>query len=57
MTSNQLSIALELYEKKHPIAEICRTLKISRATLYRAIKLGERDQDSRTSKHVSTGKL
>jgi DNA invertase Pin-like site-specific DNA recombinase len=42
----QLGIALDLYEKRHPIAEICRTLKISKATLYRSIKTGERDQQS-----------
>ena len=44
MSENQLSIARDLYEKRHPIAEICRTLKISRATLYRSIKNGEREQ-------------
>jgi DNA invertase Pin-like site-specific DNA recombinase len=42
LTLRQRSIAQELYEKKYPIAEICRTLKISKATLYRAIKIGER---------------
>jgi DNA invertase Pin-like site-specific DNA recombinase len=46
LTGKQRSIALDLYEKRHPIAEICRTLKISRATLYRSIKIGERDQYS-----------
>jgi DNA invertase Pin-like site-specific DNA recombinase len=44
LTPRQLGIARELYDKLHPIAEICRTLKISRATLYRYIKTGERDQ-------------
>jgi DNA invertase Pin-like site-specific DNA recombinase len=44
LTGKQLSIARDLYEKRHPIAEICRTLKISKATLYRAIKTGERDE-------------
>ncbi len=44
LTYQRLSIAQELYEKKHPIADICRTLKISKATLYRYIKTGERDQ-------------
>jgi DNA invertase Pin-like site-specific DNA recombinase len=34
----QRRIAKELYEKRHPIAEICRTLKVSKATLYRSIK-------------------
>jgi DNA invertase Pin-like site-specific DNA recombinase len=38
LTVKQLSIAQELYEKRHPIAEICRTLKISKATLYRVLK-------------------
>jgi DNA invertase Pin-like site-specific DNA recombinase len=42
LTSKQLSIAQELYEKRHPIAEICRILKISKATLYRAIKTEKR---------------
>jgi hypothetical protein len=36
------SIAHDLYVKRHPIQEICRTLKISKATLYRSIKTGER---------------
>jgi DNA invertase Pin-like site-specific DNA recombinase len=39
LTGKQLTIARDLYEKRHPIAEICRTLKISKATLYRALKL------------------
>jgi len=34
LTGKQLSIAQDLYEKRHPIAEICRTLKVSKATLY-----------------------
>jgi DNA invertase Pin-like site-specific DNA recombinase len=46
LTSKQRSIAKELYEKWHPIAEICQTLKISKATLYRALKIGERNQQS-----------
>jgi DNA invertase Pin-like site-specific DNA recombinase len=38
LTARQLIIAQSLYsDKQHSIAEICRTLKISRATLYRAI--------------------
>jgi DNA invertase Pin-like site-specific DNA recombinase len=45
----QLSIARDLYEKRHPIAEICRTLKISKATLYRAIQIETRDQHSWSS--------
>jgi DNA invertase Pin-like site-specific DNA recombinase len=44
LTGRKLGIARDLYEKRHPIAEICRTLKISRATLYRSIKAGERLQ-------------
>src|ERR671914_898276 len=44
LTGKQLSIARDLYEKRHPIADICRTLKISRATLYRYIKTAERYQ-------------
>jgi DNA invertase Pin-like site-specific DNA recombinase len=42
LTGKQLSIARDLYEKRHSIVEICRTLKISKATLYRALKTGER---------------
>jgi DNA invertase Pin-like site-specific DNA recombinase len=38
LTGKQLGIARDLYEKHHPIAEICWTLKISRATLYRYTK-------------------
>jgi DNA invertase Pin-like site-specific DNA recombinase len=44
LTAKQLSIAQDLYDKCYPIAEICRTLKISRPTLYRSIKTGERQQ-------------
>jgi DNA invertase Pin-like site-specific DNA recombinase len=46
LTARQLLVAHDLYEKRHPIAEICRTLKVSKATLYRYIKTGERDQQS-----------
>lgn len=46
LTARQLSIAQDLYDKRHPIAEICQTFKISKATLYRSIKTGERDQQS-----------
>jgi DNA invertase Pin-like site-specific DNA recombinase len=38
LTAKQLGIAQDLYEKRHSITEICRTLKISKATLYRSIK-------------------
>jgi DNA invertase Pin-like site-specific DNA recombinase len=41
LTSRQLIVAQDLYDKKHPIVEICRTLKISKATLYRALKTGK----------------
>jgi DNA invertase Pin-like site-specific DNA recombinase len=44
LTARQLGIARDLYDKRHPIAEICRTLKVSKATLYRHIKTGEREQ-------------
>jgi DNA invertase Pin-like site-specific DNA recombinase len=47
LTPRQLSIAKALYtDKQHSIAEICRTLKISKATLYRSIKIEDRDQQS-----------
>ena len=49
LTGKQLSIAQDLYDKRHPIAEICRTLKISRATLYRSIKTGDRGQSPQYS--------
>src|ERR671915_387801 len=42
LTGRQLIVAQDLYDKHHPIAEICRTLKISKATLYRSIQIGER---------------
>jgi DNA invertase Pin-like site-specific DNA recombinase len=38
LTGKQLAIAMDLYEKHHPIAEILQTIKISRASFYRAIK-------------------
>ncbi len=38
LTPEEVGIARDLYEKQHPIAEICRTLKVSKATLYRALK-------------------
>jgi DNA invertase Pin-like site-specific DNA recombinase len=50
LTGKQRTIALDLYEKRHPIAEICRTLKISKPTLYRALKRGVKDQQSQQSK-------
>jgi DNA invertase Pin-like site-specific DNA recombinase len=46
LTARQLSIARALYnDKQHSIAEICQTLKISRATLYRSLKTGESTED------------
>jgi DNA invertase Pin-like site-specific DNA recombinase len=44
ITVQKRSIAKELYDSGHPILDICRTLKISRATLYRALKTGENHQ-------------
>ena len=43
ITVQKRSIAKELYDSGHPILDICHTLKISRATLYRALKTGEKD--------------
>jgi DNA invertase Pin-like site-specific DNA recombinase len=40
LTGRKLGIARDLYERRHPIAEICQTLKVSKVTLYRAIKNG-----------------
>ena len=45
LTPRQRSIARSLYnDPNNSIAEICRTLKISKVTLYRYIKSGEREQ-------------
>jgi DNA invertase Pin-like site-specific DNA recombinase len=44
LTGKKLSIAQDLYDKRHPILEICQTLKVSKTTLYRSIQTGERDQ-------------
>jgi DNA invertase Pin-like site-specific DNA recombinase len=44
VTVQKRSIAKELYDTGHPIMDICRTLKISRASLYRAIKSGDNGQ-------------
>jgi DNA invertase Pin-like site-specific DNA recombinase len=44
LTGKQLNIVSDLYDKHHPIADICRTLKISRATLYRYIEARGRGQ-------------
>jgi DNA invertase Pin-like site-specific DNA recombinase len=39
LTPKQLAIAKQLYQdKQHSIAEICNTLKVSKATLYRSLK-------------------
>jgi DNA invertase Pin-like site-specific DNA recombinase len=45
LRDKRVSIAQALYSNEgNSIAEICRTLSISRATLYRHIKTGEREQ-------------
>jgi DNA invertase Pin-like site-specific DNA recombinase len=44
ITVQKRSIAQELYNTGHQIADIYRTLKISRASLYRAIKTREKNQ-------------
>jgi DNA invertase Pin-like site-specific DNA recombinase len=44
LTGRKRSIARELYQRKHPIQEILRTLKISKATLCRSIKTGDTDR-------------
>jgi DNA invertase Pin-like site-specific DNA recombinase len=47
LRDKRVSIAQALYNnKQNSIAEICQTLKISKATLYRSIKIGQRDQRS-----------
>jgi DNA invertase Pin-like site-specific DNA recombinase len=43
ITVRNRSIARELYDNGHPILDICRTLKISRASLYRALKTERKD--------------
>jgi DNA invertase Pin-like site-specific DNA recombinase len=55
LTARQLIVAQDLYEKRHPIAEICRTLKISKATLYRALKSGEETGRSTSPSGYSIG--
>ncbi|HZA24888.1 MAG TPA: recombinase family protein [Dehalococcoidia bacterium] len=45
LTPRQIRIAQSLYDDpKNSIAEICRTLKVSKATLYRSLKTGDRHQ-------------
>jgi DNA invertase Pin-like site-specific DNA recombinase len=47
LTGKQLSIAQSLYDDpQRSVTDICKTLRISRATLYRSIKTGDRDQQS-----------
>jgi DNA invertase Pin-like site-specific DNA recombinase len=47
LTPQQINIAQSLYnDPKNSIPDICRTLKISKVTLYRSIKTRERDQKS-----------
>jgi DNA invertase Pin-like site-specific DNA recombinase len=50
LMGRKLSIAQALYtDKQHSIAEICQTLKISKATLYRAIQTELRDRQPGSS--------
>jgi DNA invertase Pin-like site-specific DNA recombinase len=45
LTQRQIRIAQSLYDDpKNSIAEICRTLKISKVTLYRSINTGKRER-------------
>jgi DNA invertase Pin-like site-specific DNA recombinase len=47
LRAKNVAIAQALYnDKQHSIAEICKTLKISKATLYRYIKAGTRHEQS-----------
>jgi DNA invertase Pin-like site-specific DNA recombinase len=47
LTDRKLSIAKQLYnDKQHSISEICQTLKISRATLFRSLKIKVKDLQS-----------
>src|SRR5687768_11429486 len=47
LNAKQLSIAQSLYDDpQRSVTDICKTLRISRATLYRSIKTGDRDQQS-----------
>jgi DNA invertase Pin-like site-specific DNA recombinase len=41
LSGKRRQIARDLYDRGHPIPEICQTLKISRATLYRSLKTDE----------------
>src|SRR5919106_4087167 len=52
LTGKKLSIAQDLYDKRHPIAEICQTLKISKATLYRSIKRGSKTNNPEGSRKI-----
>jgi hypothetical protein len=46
-TKNKVAMAQLLYDdKRNSIAEICKTLKVSKATLYRYIKAGARHEQS-----------
>jgi DNA invertase Pin-like site-specific DNA recombinase len=45
LTGKKLSIAQDLYNSpQNFIVETCQTLKVSKATLYRHIQTGDRDQ-------------
>jgi DNA invertase Pin-like site-specific DNA recombinase len=49
ITVQKRSIVKELYDTGHPILDICRTLNISRATLYRAIQTEARGRQPGSS--------
>jgi DNA invertase Pin-like site-specific DNA recombinase len=54
LAGKKLSIAQDLYNNpKNKIPEILQTLKVSKATLYRSIKTGERDDNSQDSQQVT----
>jgi len=47
LTGTKVAMAKELYNnKQNAIADICKTLGISRATLYRYVKLGSEKASS-----------
>jgi DNA invertase Pin-like site-specific DNA recombinase len=55
LTGRKLTIAQDLYDKRYLIAEILQTLKVSRATLYRALKSGEETGRSTSPSGYSIG--
>lgn len=53
-TSKKIAIAQALYnDKTNSIDDICKTLNVSRATLYRYIKTGQKTKKEGTRKNVS----